>query len=60
VADKTGDEILNFYRVGKLEELSSALANKVLRRLMEMKRGRSEQSTDRRLPRPTPSYAVVE
>jgi hypothetical protein len=40
MAGKTKDEILNFYGVGKLEELSSAIANKVLRRLMEMKRNR--------------------
>jgi hypothetical protein len=38
---KTEDEILNFYGVGKLEELSSVIARKVLRRLMEMKRSRA-------------------
>jgi hypothetical protein len=40
MAGKTEDEILNFYGVGRLEELSSALAKKVLRRLMEMRRSR--------------------
>lgn len=41
IAGKTEDEILNFYGVGKLKELSSAIANKVIRRLMEMKRNRA-------------------
>ncbi len=38
---KTEDEILSFYGVGKLEDLSSVLADRVLRRLMEMRRGTS-------------------
>ncbi len=41
MAGKTEDEILHFYGVGTLEELSSTLAKKVLRRLMEMRRSRS-------------------
>ena len=35
------DEILQFYGVGKLEEASSALANKLLRWLIKIKRSRS-------------------
>jgi hypothetical protein len=35
----------NFYGVGKLEDLCSALADKVLRRLMEMRRNRARDST---------------
>jgi hypothetical protein len=42
---KTEDEILSFYGVGRLEDLSSALANKVLRRLMDMRKGRSNGRT---------------
>lgn len=38
---KTEDEILTFYGVGKLEELTSIVADKILRRLMEMGRRRA-------------------
>jgi hypothetical protein len=41
MAGRSEDEILSFYGVGKLEDLNSAIARKVLDRLREMTRSRS-------------------
>jgi hypothetical protein len=41
MAGKAEDEILNFYGVGRLEDLSSVIAQKVIQRLSELRKGKS-------------------
>jgi hypothetical protein len=41
MAGKTEDEILNFYGVGRLEDLSNVIARKVIQRLSELRKEKS-------------------